>query len=223
MQITYKKLKDIRPYEKNPRNNDAAVDKVVNSIKEFGFKSPIIIDKNGVIVAGHTRYKASQKLGLKEVPCIEANDLTENQIKAYRLADNKTAEFAEWDFSLLDDELDDLKNIPDLDMQDFGFYIDDSISFDEIFVPNQQQEKLEKKEPVQRIEEHENQEQDNTDTETISEPDSMQEPESSNETEQNRNEDVMYIVTVSFNREHDANELAERLEKEGFSCKVGVA
>ena len=112
------KIGDIIPYEKNPRKNDDAVKYVAESIKQFGFKVPIVIDKNNVIVAGHTRYKASKKLGLKEVPCIVADDLTEEQIKAYRLADNKVAELAEWDFDLLGEELDGILNI---DMCDFGF------------------------------------------------------------------------------------------------------
>ena len=112
------KIGDIIPYEKNPRKNDEAVKYVAESIKQFGFKVPIVIDKNNVIVAGHTRYKASKKLGLTEVPCIVADDLTEEQIKAYRLADNKVAELAEWDFDLLGEELD---GILDIDMCDFGF------------------------------------------------------------------------------------------------------
>ena len=118
MNIIEMKLKDIKPYEKNPRKNDEAVKYVAESIKQFGFKVPIVIDKNNIIVAGHTRYKASKKLGLKEVPCIVADDLTEEQIKAYRLADNKVAELAEWDFDLLGEELD---GILDIDMCDFGF------------------------------------------------------------------------------------------------------
>ena len=118
MEIVNKRLEELKPYEKNPRKNDKAVERVANSIKEFGFKVPIIIDKNGIIVAGHTRYKASKKLGLKEVPCIIADDLNEEQIKAFRLADNKVSEEAEWDFELLDEELDDILNI---DMSDFGF------------------------------------------------------------------------------------------------------
>lgn len=118
MNIIEIKIGDIIPYEKNPRKNDEAVKYVAESIKQFGFKVPIVIDKNNVIVAGHTRYKASKKLGLKEVPCIVADDLTEEQIKAYRLADNKVAELAEWDFDLLGEELD---GILDIDMCDFGF------------------------------------------------------------------------------------------------------
>ena len=118
MDIVEKKLADIKPYEKNPRKNDNAVDTVTNSIKEFGFKVPIVIDKDNVIVCGHTRYKASKKLGLEVVPCVIADDLTEEQIKAYRLADNKVSELAEWDIDLLGEELD---GIFDIDMSDFGF------------------------------------------------------------------------------------------------------
>lgn len=118
MNIIQKKLEELIPYENNPRNNDEAVSYVVESIKEFGFKVPIIIDKNNVIVAGHTRYKASEKLGIKEVPCLVADDLTEEQIKAFRLADNKVSEVATWDLEKLELELLDLKNI---DMEAFGF------------------------------------------------------------------------------------------------------
>lgn len=109
---------DIIPYENNPRNNDGAVDAVAASIKEFGFKVPIVIDKNNVIVAGHTRYKASEKLGLETVPCIIADDLNEQQIKAYRLADNKVGELADWDFGALEMEL---EGIDEIDMEQFGF------------------------------------------------------------------------------------------------------
>lgn len=118
MNIVYKKLNDLHPYEKNPRKNDDAVKYVQESIREFGFKVPIVIDNNGVIVAGHTRWKAAQNLNMQEVPCIVADDLNEQQIKAFRLADNKVSEKAEWDFDLLSDELDDLF---DFDMTLFGF------------------------------------------------------------------------------------------------------
>lgn len=119
MNITQKTLDELIPYENNPRDNDDAVDYVAESIKEFGFKVPIIIDKNNVIVAGHTRYKACKKLGINEVPCLVADDLTEEQIKAFRLADNKVAEIATWDFEKLDLELSTLE----LDMELFGFEI----------------------------------------------------------------------------------------------------
>ena len=119
MKIVNKGINTIKPYEHNPRNNDNAVDAVANSIKEFGFKVPIVIDKDGVIVAGHTRYKASQKLGLTEVPCIVADDLDEKQIQAFRIAENKTNDLAEWNDDMLADELKDI--IGDIDMTDFGF------------------------------------------------------------------------------------------------------
>lgn len=118
MEILYIKTNLLKPYEKNPRKNDGAVEYVANSIEEFGFKVPIVVDKNNVIVAGHTRYKAAKKLGLKEVPVIVANDLSDEQIKAFRLADNKVAEQSEWNFDLLGDEL---AQILDIDMDAFGF------------------------------------------------------------------------------------------------------
>ena len=104
MQIIDKKIGEIKPYEKNPRKNDNAVDAVASSISQFGFKNPIVIDGNNVIICGHTRYKAAKKLGLDVVPCVVASDLTDEQIKAYRLADNKVAELAEWDIDLLGEE-----------------------------------------------------------------------------------------------------------------------
>ena len=118
MNIIEKSIAEVKPYEKNPRKNDQSVDKVANSIKEFGFKVPIVIDKHNVIVCGHTRYKAAKKLGLSVVPCVVADDLTEEQIKAYRLADNKVGEDSLWDMDLLGSELEDILNI---DMEDFGF------------------------------------------------------------------------------------------------------
>lgn len=110
----------IIPYEKNPRKNSVAVDKVAASIKEFGFQQPIVVDAEGVIIVGHTRHKAALKLGLTEVPVVYAVNLTDEQVKAYRLADNKTAEFAEWDADLLAGELLELTTL-DFDMVQFGF------------------------------------------------------------------------------------------------------
>ena len=118
MKITEININDIHPYENNPRINDDAVDAVAASIQEFGWKQPIVVDVNNVIVAGHTRYKAAQKLGLTKIPCVVASDLSEEQIRAYRLADNKIAELADWDFDLLDEEL---AGILDIDMEAFGF------------------------------------------------------------------------------------------------------
>ena len=103
--IIQKGIDEIIPYDKNPRKNDKAVDKVANSIRAFGFQSPIIIDEQNVIICGHTRFKAAKKLGLKQVPCIVATGLTDAEIRAYRIADNKVGELAEWDKDLLASEL----------------------------------------------------------------------------------------------------------------------
>lgn len=126
MDIIEMKLNDLHPYENNPRYNDDAVEAVASSIKQFGFKVPIIIDKNNVIVTGHTRYKAAKQLGLEKVPCIKADDLTDQQIKAFRLADNKVSEIATWDMEKLNLELEEIE---DIDMSDFGF--DDIFNEDE--------------------------------------------------------------------------------------------
>lgn len=122
MKIIEMEIGKIKPYEKNPRKNDASVPKLMKSIQEFGFKVPIVVDKNNVIVTGHTRYKAAIKLGLDVVPCIVANDLTDKQIKAYRLADNKVSEFSVWDYDLLGEELGELSD--DFDMGELGFSMD---------------------------------------------------------------------------------------------------
>lgn len=122
MNIVNFKIEDLIPYENNPRINDDAVEYVKNSIKEFGFKVPIVIDKNNVIVAGHTRYKACKELGIKEIPCIVADDLTDEQVKAFRLADNKVSEKAQWDLSKLNEEL---GSILDIDMSMFDFINED--------------------------------------------------------------------------------------------------
>lgn len=105
IKIEYRKLDEIKPYEKNPRNNSRAINAVAKSIQEFGFKVPLVVTANGEIVCGHTRYAAAIKLGLSELPTVTATDLTPTQIKAFRIADNKTAELAEWDFGLLEAEL----------------------------------------------------------------------------------------------------------------------
>lgn len=123
LKIVEKRIEELQPYERNPRKNDAAIEAVAASISEFGFKVPIVIDSAGVIVAGHTRLKAAKLLGLASVPCIIADDLTEDQIKAFRLADNKTAELADWDEDLLKEELEALASI---DMSLFGFEIEET-------------------------------------------------------------------------------------------------
>jgi site-specific DNA-methyltransferase (adenine-specific) len=109
MQIVYKQVADLIPYVNNARKNDQAVDAVASSIKNYGFKQPIVIDSQGEIVAGHTRLKAAKKLGLKEIPVIIADDLTPAQVKAYRIADNRVGELAEWDMDLLQLELSDIE------------------------------------------------------------------------------------------------------------------
>lgn len=119
MNIIYKNIDEIKPYKFNARNNKKAVKFVENSIKNFGMKVPIVIDTNNIVVCGHTRLQALKNLGIKNVPCIIADDLTEQQIKAYRMADNKVAEKTSWDFKLLDMEFEGLAN--DFDMSDFGF------------------------------------------------------------------------------------------------------
>lgn len=118
MNIVELRSADLKEYENNPRLNDKAVEAVAESIKQFGFKVPIIIDRDNVIVAGHTRLKAAQFLGIEYVPCIVADDLTEEQVKAFRLADNKVSEFAEWDNDRLFEEL---KELNAFDMDLFGF------------------------------------------------------------------------------------------------------
>lgn len=127
MNITDIRTCDLKPYENNPRLNEDAVDLVAASIDEFGFKQPIVVDKDLIIIAGHTRWKAAQKLGLETVPCIQADDLTPAQVKAYRLADNKVAEAAQWDLDALQLELEELDNM-DFDMEPFGF---ETETFDE--------------------------------------------------------------------------------------------
>ena len=115
MQIQYMKVKELIPYENNPRKNDKAVKPVMASIREFGFKVPILIDKSNVIIAGHTRLRAAKRLKMDEVPVIQVEDLTDDQVKAFRIADNKTSEFAEWDLGALEIELKEIK----MDMMEF--------------------------------------------------------------------------------------------------------
>ena len=129
MEIKNIKIDELIPYEKNPRKNDDTVQYVAESIKQFGFKVPIIIDKNNVIVAGHTRLKAAKELGLEEVPCIIADDLTEEQVKAFRLVDNKVSEKAKWDYKLLDEEL---NKIFDINMEKLGFNIGEKIEWEDV-------------------------------------------------------------------------------------------
>lgn len=144
MEIKQMDIGSIVPYDKNPRNNDNAVEATANSIKEFGWQQPIVVDKNNVIIVGHTRKLAADKLGLKTVPVVVADNLTDEQVKAYRLADNKTGELADWNLEMLTDEL---SGIGDLDMSDFGFDLsedeEEAIDDDyEVEVPEEPKSKL---------------------------------------------------------------------------------
>lgn len=130
MEIIELNIDDLKAYENNPRNNDEAVQYVKKSIKEFGMKVPLVVDKNNVIVTGHTRLKACKELGYKKIPCIIADDLNEEQINAFRLVDNKTNEFASWDFDKLEEEL---SLISDIDMNDFCFESAEDIDIDAFF------------------------------------------------------------------------------------------
>lgn len=132
MKVVEKKVSDLVPYENNPRNNEKAVEGVAASIQKFGFRVPLVVDKENVVVAGHTRLLAAQKLGLKKVPCVVAEDLTDEQIKAYRLADNKVAEASSWDWPKLEQELTELEAL-DIDMSEFGFEIPDDVDMDDFF------------------------------------------------------------------------------------------
>lgn len=113
-------VKDLVPYANNPRNNEQAVDTVAKSIKEFGFTNPIVVDSDNVVINGHTRLLAAEKLGLEKVPVIRKEDLTPEQVKAFRLVDNRTSELSGWDFEKLDIEIAELQAM-DFDMSEFEF------------------------------------------------------------------------------------------------------
>lgn len=143
MDIVDKKIEDLIPYENNPRINDNAVDYVAKSIQDFGFKVPLVIDNNNIIVAGHTRYLASKKLGLDKIPCLVANDLNMEQIKAFRLVDNKVAEYSEWDMDKLQEELENIN----IDINDFGFdNINMDLDINDFFIDNEEKEEKKEKE-----------------------------------------------------------------------------
>lgn len=136
MNIIEMELKDIIPYARNARNNDEAVSKVAASIKEFGWQQPIVVDKENVIIVGHTRHKAAQLLKLKTAPVVIAENLTDEQVKAYRLADNKVGEIATWDNELLKLEFEELK-INNFDLNLTGF---DFSEIDELFKEEEEQD-----------------------------------------------------------------------------------
>ena len=136
-------ISKITPYDRNPRDNDKAVEAVANSIEEFGFQQPIVVDKDMVIIVGHTRYKAAQELGLKTVPVVIASNLNEEQVKAYRLADNRTNELATWNEAML---IEEIEQIEDIDMTLFGFGdidIDGGESLDEVTEDDFEEEDVE--------------------------------------------------------------------------------
>lgn len=146
MQVTMRKVSDVKPYDKNPRRNDGAVDAVAASIREFGFQQPLVVDKDGVLIVGHTRLKAAKKLGMKEVPVVVADGLSPEQVKAYRLADNKTGELAGWDFSLMEVELSELEDMG-FNMQEFAFAKAEPFDIDDFFIQDTGERKK-KKPPV---------------------------------------------------------------------------
>ena len=130
MEVKLLDIQLIKPYFKNPRNNKNSIKEVAESIKEFGFKVPITVDKDYVIITGHTRFEASKYLGLKKIPCIIVNDLDEEKVKAYRLVDNKVQEFARWDYEKLEEELRNIKNI---EMELYGFIKEENeINWDDV-------------------------------------------------------------------------------------------
>jgi Predicted transcriptional regulators len=147
MDIIYKDPKDLKDYENNPRNNAEAIEPVMDSIKEFGFLVPVLITGDGKIVAGHTRKAAALRLGLSSIPCICADSLSEEQIRAFRLVDNKTAEFSSWDFEKLAEELD---MISDIDLEAFRFpdFGSDLQVSDEDFIQGTESVKERKKKSV---------------------------------------------------------------------------
>jgi len=142
MNILQLPLEDVHPYGRNPRKNDKAVAAVAESIKQYGFLVPLVISAGHEIITGHTRYKAAQSLGLKTVPCVIADELTEEQIKAFRLVDNKVGEIAEWDVELLPLELADIA----VDLSAFGFEVITEEAFGEAFTLNDGEKK-----PFQQI------------------------------------------------------------------------
>lgn len=166
MDIKQMPITDVVPYDKNPRNNDKAVESTANSIKEFGWQQPIVVDKNNIIIVGHTRLKAAQKLNLEVVPVVVADNLSEEQVKAYRLADNKTGELADWDMAMLSEEL---EGIADLDMGDFGFELaeDEAEVIDDDFEEELPEEPTSKLGQIYRLGNHRLMVGDSTDTKQV--------------------------------------------------------
>jgi ParB family transcriptional regulator, chromosome partitioning protein len=132
-QVEWLEINSINPYENNARKNDATIPYLKNSIQRFGFRVPLVIGKGNVVVCGHTRLKAALELGMEKLPCVRADDLTDAELKAFRLADNKVQELSGWDFEKLDVEMEQLKIDFDGDMVDFGFGDTDNLDPDDFF------------------------------------------------------------------------------------------
>lgn len=141
------KLEDLKPYKRNPRKNNLSVEPLKRSIQKYGFNVPLVIDNNGEIITGHTRYIAAKELGLKSVPCVRKEDLNKKEIKEYRIADNKVAELSDWDNALLKIELDELVDLGS-DLKDIGFdskELDDLLNFDSYEIEIEEPVKASKK------------------------------------------------------------------------------
>lgn len=144
--IIYMPIGKLNPYENNPRNNEDTVAPLAKSIEQFGFKVPIVIDENNVIIMGHTRYKAAQLLNLDKVPCIVADDLTKEQSKALRLIDNKIQELSGWNFDKLDEEMQEIANMElGFNLEEFGFEHVDEMLSDDFFKDAEPHEKRHRK------------------------------------------------------------------------------
>ena len=129
LEIVYVAIEKIKPYKNNPRNNKKAIDKVAKSIREYGFKVPCVLDSNFVLITGHTRYEAAKKIGMKKIPCIIADDLNTAKANAFRIADNKVAEYSTWDMEKLKEELSKIQ-LEDIEFDEMGF--DDDFSLEKL-------------------------------------------------------------------------------------------
>lgn len=149
MEIVYVALEKIKPYKNNPRNNTKAIDKVAKSIQEYGFKVPCVVDKNFVLITGHTRYEAAKKLKLKKIPCIIADDLSKAKANAFRIADNKVAEYSKWDMDKLKEELSRIQ-LEDISFADLGFDISEIDYMDDIEDFEQNEEESDGEKPMKK-------------------------------------------------------------------------
>lgn len=179
----------LKPYENNARKNEPAIPKVAESIKKYGFKNPIIIDKDNVIICGHTRWLASQQLGLKKVPCIMASDLTEEQVKEFRLVENRTNEFADWDYDKLVAELEDL------DLEEFEF---PELEYEDVISQDDLEDLL---------------------VDGVKTSDKPDKSFSDDEEKKKKNTDKQHSISVYLNEGDDVTELLSFLDENGFVYK----